>query len=154
MTTNRPIRILLVEDNPDHVEITIRALKSCGCVGGIDVVTDGDQAINYLHGRCDYADREKFPIPDLILLDIKLPKVDGIEVLRQIKHDPVLKIIPVIILTTSASDRDITDAYTEGANSYISKPVSFKKFIAKITDLGLCWADTNTLPSANEEETN
>ena len=150
MKKNNPIKVLLVEDNPDHAEITTKVLKAGGCVKKIELVTDGEQAIDYLKGKGDYADRGKFPIPDLVLLDIKLPKVDGIEVLRKIKHDPVLKKIPVIVLTTSESDKDITDAYTEGANSYISKPVSFEKFIDKITDLGLYWVGTNILPRVDE----
>ena len=150
MTKNNPIKVLLVEDNPDHAEITMKALEKGGCVKKINIVTDGEQALCYLRGEGDYADRVKFPIPELVLLDIKLPKVDGIEVLRKIKHDPVLKKIPIIILTTSESDKDIANAYTEGANSYISKPVSFEKFIAKITDLGLYWVDTNILPRVDE----
>ena len=150
MKQNSPIRVLLVEDNPDHVEITMGVLQAEDCISKIDVVADGEQAINYLHGMGDYNDREKYPTPDLILLDINLPKVDGIEVLKHIKNDSVLRKIPVIILTTSESDRDIEEAYDKGANSYIAKPVSSKDFIAKIRDMGFYWAETNILLGAKD----
>ncbi len=139
-----------MEDNPDHAEIAVRVLEGSALVEKIDVVTDGEQALDYLYGRGDFSGKKKPPAPGIILLDIKLPKIDGIEVLHNIKNDDMLKKIPVIILTTSESDRDITDAYTEGANSYIAKPVSYQKFVNKLTDLGFYWKETNTLPGADE----
>jgi len=141
-----PANILLIEDNPDHAELTVHGLKNCGLVNKIDVVGDGEKALEYLHGKGDFSNRQKFPLPTLILLDIKLPKVDGLAVLKAVKKDPVLKKIPVIILTTSESDKDIAEAYAEGANSYIAKPISFSKFVDKVGSMGFYWTVTNTLP--------
>lgn len=142
----RPITILLVEDNLDHIELTINALRTNGLVNKINVVYDGQEALDYLYARDKYSDRNEYPKPELILLDIKLPKIDGLEVLKILKTDSELKKIPVIILTTSENDKDITSAYTNGANSYISKPVNFVEFHKKINDLKMYWVLTNTLP--------
>jgi len=147
---NNPVRILLVEDNPDHAEIAVRVLEGTAPVEKIDVVTDGEQALDYLYGKGDFSGSNKPKSPAIILLDIKLPKIDGIEVLRNIKNDDVLKKIPVVILTTSESDKDVASAYAEGANSYIAKPVSYQKLVDKLIDLGFYWTETNILPGEDE----
>ncbi len=142
----RPITILLVEDNMDHIELTVTALRNNGLINKINIVTDGQEALDYLYGNNKYSDRNEYPYPELILLDIKLPKVDGFEVLKTLKNDSELRKIPVVILTTSDNDKDITCAYMNGANSYISKPVNFDEFHKKINDLKIYWVLTNTLP--------
>ena len=109
--------ILLVEDNEDHVLMTIEALQTNGAQTQINVATDGAQALDYLYSRGAFQDREKHPMPQLVLLDVKMPKVDGLEVLKTIKTDPKLKAIPVVMLTTSESQEDINEAYGYGANS-------------------------------------
>jgi len=146
----KAIKILLVEDNPDHIELTLRALKGNRVVNGIYVVKDGQQALDYMYRRGEYSDKSKAPRPGLILLDVKLPKMDGFEVLRQLKKDPDLKSIPIIMLTTSSREEEVAKGYTEGANSYVTKPVNFSEFVQKIKDIQLYWAITNTLPPKNE----
>lgn len=141
-----PVKILLVEDNPDHIELTMRALKGNHIVNEIHVVTDGEQALDYLYRRGKYNDKQRAPRPGLILLDVKLPKLDGFEVLRRIKQDPEFKLIPVIMLTTSAREEEVARGYAEGANSYVTKPVTFSEFVKKIREIQLYWAITNTLP--------
>ena len=142
----KPVDILLVEDNPDHVELTIRALKGNNLLNEIYVVKDGEEALDFLFHRGKYTDEKKFPKPGLILLDIKLPKVDGIEVLRQLKGSSKLKCTPVIMLTTSDRDDEIAESYRAGANSYVVKPVDFSEFMKKVNDLKLYWTITNSLP--------
>ncbi len=142
----KPILILLVEDNPDHVLIIKRALELNNILNEVRVVEDGQEALDYLYRRGKYTDPESAPRPGLILLDIKLPKVDGLEVLRRIKSDPSLKAIPVIMLTSSEQEADIVRSYLNGANSYIVKPVQFDEFMQKVRELKLYWILVNTLP--------
>jgi len=142
----RPINILLVEDNEDHVMLTVRALKENGLANRIDVVKNGEEALDYIYNRGEFLDKDKYPLPELMLLDIKLPKIDGLEILDIVKNDDDLKSLPVIMLTTSENEKDIIKAYSTGANSYITKPVSFNKFMEKLVDLNFYWVVTNTLP--------
>ena len=136
------IKILLVEDNPDHVML----IKTVLGENNLLIVTDGQEALDYIYHKGKYADENKAPRPDLIFLDLKLPKVDGFEVLSQLKSDPELKSIPIIILTTSSQNEEIVRGYARGANSYITKPVKFNEFVDKIKNLKLYWAFVNTLP--------
>lgn len=140
----REIDILLVEDNPDHVELTVKALQDNNVLNEVHVVTNGEEALDFLCQRGAYADARR---PGLILLDIKLPRVNGIEVLRRIKTDPELKSIPVVMLTTSAGEREMVESYNYGANSYIVKPVDFEQFVKVIRDLKLYWTVINSLPT-------
>ncbi len=142
----KPILILLVEDNPDHVLIIKRALEMNNVLNEVRVVEDGQEALDYLYRRGKYADPDAAPRPGLILLDIKLPKVDGFEVLRRIKSDAVLKMIPIIMLTSSEQEADIVRSYLNGANSYVVKPIRFDDFIEKVRELKLYWILVNTLP--------
>jgi CheY-like chemotaxis protein len=142
----KPILILLVEDNPDHVLIIKRALELNNVLNEVRVVEDGQEALDYLYRRGRYADPEAAPRPGLILLDIKLPKVDGFEVLKQIKSDPMLKMIPIIMLTSSEQEADVVRSYLNGANSYIVKPIRFTEFVEKVREVKLYWIMVNTLP--------
>ena len=137
------VDILLVEDNADHVELILKALRDNNVLNEVRVVTNGEEALDFLYRRGEYADA---PRPGLILLDIKLPKVDGIEVLRRIKADPKLKSIPVVMLTTSAGEKEIVESYNCGANSYIVKPVDFEQFAKVIKELKLYWLVINSSP--------
>lgn len=143
------IDILLVEDNPDDVELTRRALKKGKVANNLYIVRDGEEALDFLFHKGEYADKKKYHIPGLILLDINLPKRNGIEVLQKIKTEPILKRIPVIMLTTSKRDEDIIQSYDLGVNSYIMKPVEFDKFIQTIKNIELYWILTNTPPLLN-----
>ncbi len=143
----KPISILLVEDNEDHVELILRALRDEGMIDTINVALDGQEALDYFYNKGAYWEQEKkrYTRPHFILLDIKLPKIDGIEVLKKLKSDPELKEIPVIILTTSENPNDIKNAYLNGANSYISKPVKYDDFKKKLYNLKYYWIETNRL---------
>ena len=141
---NEPVDILFVEDNPDHIELVLEALQENGVLNTIHVIQDGQVALDYLFQREPY---QNAPQPGLILLDINLPKVDGIQVLKQIKNDEHLKAIPVIILSTSSNAIDVQSSYDNGANSYIVKPVDFEKFQRAIKELKLYWLVSNQLPS-------
>jgi len=141
-----PSTILLVEDEEAHAELTKRAIRKAGNANRVDIVSDGEQALDYLYNREKYADKKKYPVPGLILLDIKLPGIDGIEVLKRIKEDPDLKRIPVIMLTTSERDEDIVRSYEHYANSYLTKPVGFKAFEEKIVQVGFYWMILNKRP--------
>jgi two-component system, response regulator len=141
---NEPaITILLVEDNPDHAELTLRALKRGMLLNRIHWVKDGAEALDYLYRRGAYRSAEQAPRPGLILLDMKLPKVDGHEVLRQIKADAGLKSIPVVMLTTSDRSDDVDLCYQAGANSFVTKPVSFHEFVKTIESVEIYWVLTN-----------
>ena len=142
----KPVDILLVEDNEDHIELTLRALKNNNLINDIHVVKDGQEALDFAYHRGKYQDTERYPRPGLILLDIHLPKVDGLEVLETLKKDPDLKSIPVIMLTTSSRDEEIVKSYAGGANSYVTKPVDFGEFVKKIKEMKLYWTIVNTLP--------
>jgi two-component system response regulator len=125
--------VLLVEDNPDDELLTIRALKKHNMGNQVVVARDGVEALQYLHGPT------QTPLPNLILLDIKLPKIDGLEVLRQVRADPRTKHLPVVILTSSKEDSDLIGSYSLGANSYIRKPVDYVEFVDAVQQLGLYW---------------
>ena len=130
--------ILLVEDNPDDVELALHALKKNNIVNRVEVVRDGQEALDYLFYRGKYSN-STHPLPGLILLDLKLPKVDGIEILKDIKVDRKLKLIPVVVLTSSKEERDVIESYNLGVNSYIRKPVDFDQFVETVKQIGFYW---------------
>jgi two-component system response regulator len=138
--------ILLVEDNPDDEELTIRAIRSRGLVNPIEVARDGAAALDLLFRRGAHADRDPTRVPALVLLDVKLPKVDGLTVLREVKADPALRTLPVVMLTSSSQDEDIITSYNYGANSYVRKPVAFDEFIDAVGQVGLYWMLLNKRP--------
>jgi CheY-like chemotaxis protein len=142
--------ILLVEDEPAHAELTKRAIRKAGNANRIFIVSDGEEAFDYLYHRGKYEDKDKYPLPGLILLDIKLPGIDGIEVLKEIKEDTLLKRIPVIMLTTSEREEDIARSYNHYANSYLTKPVGFKEFEEKIMQIEFYWMILNKPPVLDE----
>jgi two-component system response regulator len=135
--------ILLVEDNPDDEELTLRALSKSNILNPVTVVRDGVEALDYLFGRGAYASRDTREQPQVVLLDLKLPKLDGLEVLRAVRGDPRTKRVPIVILTSSAEDQDIVTGYELGANSYIRKPVDFTQFVEAVRQLGLYWLVLN-----------
>jgi CheY-like chemotaxis protein len=141
-----PSNILLVEDEEAHAELTKRAIRKAGNANRIDIVSNGEEALDYLFNHKNFADKDKYPVPGLILLDIKLPGIDGIEVLQRVKEDPRLKRIPVIMLTTSEREEDIVRSYQHYANSYLTKPVGFKEFEEKIRQLDYYWMILNRPP--------
>ncbi|HTF57345.1 MAG TPA: response regulator [Planctomycetota bacterium] len=145
MTTN-PVDILLVEDNPQDAEMTIRALKKYHLANSVQHVTDGAQALEYIFATGAYSTRRVEDRPKVVLLDLKLPKVDGLEVLRKIKADDRSKLIPVVVLTSSKEERDMVESYRLGVNSYITKPVEFEKFMEAVKQLGLYWLLLNGIP--------
>jgi CheY-like chemotaxis protein len=138
--------ILLVEDNPDDVELTLRSFKQHGISNEVIVAQDGVAALDYLSASGAYSGRDKNVIPAVILLDLKLPKVDGLEVLRRIRANELTRLIPVVILTSSREENDIITGYKLGANSYVRKPVDFVQFSEAIHHLGLYWLLTNEPP--------
>lgn len=138
-------RILLVEDNPNDVELTLAALGEHNLANSVDLARDGEEALDYLYRRGPFADRPKGN-PVLILLDLKLPKVDGHEVLREIRRDDALRFIPVVILTSSREERDLVEGYRNGVNAYVVKPVEFREFIDAMKSLGVFWALLNEPP--------
>lgn len=138
--------ILLVEDNPDDEALTIRALKKNNIQNEVIVVHDGAEALDYLFRRGKYLDRDKNIMPQVILLDLKLPKIDGIEVLRQLRANERTKILPIVILTSSKEERDLINGYANGANSYIQKPVDFVQFTEAVRQLGMYWLLLNECP--------
>ena len=146
MIEGEPLCILLVEDNPDHAELAIRNLTDAGLVNHLFHVEDGEAALDYLNNRGRFANQKDYPRPHLVLLDLRLPKVDGIEVLKQVKSSEQLKAIPVVILTTSAAERDLAQAYNHSANSYLTKPVDFESFNNLLRDLGFYWLAWNRRP--------
>lgn len=140
------LNILLIEDNEDHAELVLRSFEANRVANKIYWVKDGEEALDYLFRRGEYADSTNSPTPNLVLLDLRLPKVDGIEVLQEVKMDEVLKKIPVVVLTSSESERDICKAYTANANSYLVKPIDFEKFTLLMRDLGFYWLGWNRNP--------
>lgn len=138
--------ILLVEDNPDDVVLTLRALKKNNIMNQVVVAKDGVEALDYLFGRGRYTGRDLNDKPQLILLDLKLPKVDGLEVLKRLREDERTRLLPVVILTSSKEQRDLIEGYSLGANSYIRKPVDFNQFIDAVRHLGLYWLVLNVSP--------
>jgi CheY-like chemotaxis protein len=146
MAVTIEVEILLVEDNPNDVELTLRALKRNNLTNRVHVVKDGAEALEYLFGAGAYVNRDVNHHPRVILLDLKLPKVDGLEVLRQIKSDERTKMIPVVVLTSSKEERDLVESYKLGANSYIAKPVNFDSFVKAVAELGMYWLLLNVPP--------
>src|SRR5579864_8402231 len=144
--TTRQVEILLVEDNPDDVELTLHALRKENLANSIHVARDGEEALEFLFCNGPHADRSFERPPRLVLLDLKLPKVDGMEVLRQLKADSRTQCIPVVILTSSKEERDLVKGYGLGANSYIQKPVDFDQFRETVKNVGLYWLVINQPP--------
>ena len=140
------LEILLVEDNPQDAELTIRALKNRNLANNLVHVEDGQAALDFLFNTGRYKNREITPKPKLVMLDLKLPKVDGIEVLRRIRADARTKLLPVVVLSSSREDRDVAEAYKLGVNSYIVKPVDFESFSEAVSNLGLYWLLLNEAP--------
>jgi two-component system response regulator len=143
---NYGAEILLVEDNPNDVELTLRALKKRNILADVFVVNDGAEALDFLFKRGAFEKRSNDSMPRLVLLDMKLPKVDGLDVLRAIKTDEKTRNIPVVVLSSSHEDRDIATSYQLGVNSYIVKPVDFTKFIDAVAELGRYWLSLNKPP--------
>lgn len=140
------VDILLVEDNPNDAELAMRALRKHNLANRVMHVADGAEALDYLFARGRFAGRDVGERPRLILLDLKLPKVDGLEVLRAVKSDPRTALTPVVVLTSSKEDRDLVETYKLGVNSYIVKPVDFDKFVEAVRDLGYYWLLLNEQP--------
>ena len=138
--------ILLVEDNPDDEELTRLAFAESRVANELVVVRDGQEALDYLFANGKYAGRDVCVRPQLILLDLNLPKVDGLEVLRRIRADELTRLLPVVVMTTSREEQDLLDSYSSGANSYIQKPVDFNQFIEVVRQLGLYWLVLNEVP--------
>lgn len=138
--------ILLVEDNPDDVALTERALKKARIANKVVIARDGPEALDFLFGTGAYAGRDTGAMPEVVLLDLKLPKMDGLEVLRRLRGDQRTRVLPVVVLTSSREDRDLTRSYELGANSYIRKPVDFKQFVKAVQELGLYWLVLNEPP--------
>lgn len=138
--------ILLVEDNPDDEALTLRALKKHNIGNKVFVVRDGAEALDFLFCTGAYADRDPNDIPQVTLLDLKLPKVDGLEVLRRLRADNRTRLLPIVILTSSNEERDLIEGYKNGANSYVRKPIDFNEFLEAVRQLGLYWLVLNHAP--------
>ena len=138
--------ILLVEDNPDDEALTIRAFKKNNIGNEVIVAHDGVEALDFLFGTGQYADRDTRVMPQLVLLDLKLPRIDGLEVLRQLRSDERTRLLPVVILTSSKEEQDLINGYSLGANSYVRKPVDFIQFSEAVRQLGLYWLVLNEIP--------
>ncbi|MBM3211848.1 response regulator [Candidatus Poribacteria bacterium] len=139
------VDILLVEDNPDHAILTRRVLEENMVINKVYIVEDGEEALDFMYRRGKYVDRKDLPNPGLILLDVKLPKLNGFEVLKTLKSDPEFRKIPVVMLTTSSRDEEVARGYAEGANSYVSKPVRFDEFTEKVKGIGIYWGMVNSM---------
>lgn len=148
MTTLEEAYILLVEDNQDDIDLTLRALRKHDLNREVVVVKDGAEALEFLFCEGQHADRAPSNLPQLVLLDINLPKLSGIEVLRRLRSDARTQLLPVVMLTTSRQDQDIVESYASGANSYVRKPVSFTEFTEAVKQLGVYWLVLNQYPPA------
>jgi two-component system, response regulator len=145
MVTNI-IDILLIEDNPNDAELTLRALKKNNIANKIQLIKDGAEALDYFFAKGNYSNRNMMLNPKLVILDLKLPKVDGLEILRRVKSDERTKTIPIVIMTSSKEENDIVASYKLGANSFIVKPVDFEKFMVSVKELGMYWLLLNEPP--------
>ena len=143
--------ILLVDDNPDDVEITLMAFRKCNIANEVVVVHDGQEALDYLHGTGAWEGRNCLAMPNIILLDLNLPKVAGLQVLRRIRADAKTKLLPVVILTTSTEESDLFSSYDLGVNSYVRKPVEFEQFVEAVRQLGVYWLSVNERPPLAKE---
>jgi two-component system, response regulator len=143
MTEQHEVEILFIEDNPHEAELTIRGLKKHNLVNKLKHIDDGAEALDFIFSKGTYSDRENSPNPKLIILDLKLPKVDGLEILRQLKADEKTRMVPVVVLTSSQEEKDVIESYRLGVNSYIVKPVNFESFGKAVADLGLYWVILN-----------
>jgi CheY-like chemotaxis protein len=146
MSESKPVEILLVEDNPDDLDLTLRALRKANLANHIHVARDGAEALEFIFGEGVHSGRSLDNGPTVILLDLKLPKVDGLEVLQRIKSDSKTKHIPVVVLTSSKEQSDVVKSYEYGVNSYVVKPVNFEAFAAAVQELGLYWLLLNQPP--------
>ena len=143
----KEVEILLVEDNPADAEMTLRALRRNNLANNVRWVKDGEEALDFVFGAGAFAARDGAAPPKLVLLDIKMPKIDGIEVLRRLKQDAATRAIPVVVMTSSNEERDVIESYRLGVNSYIVKPVEFEAFLATVSKIGLYWLLTNRVPA-------
>jgi CheY-like chemotaxis protein len=146
MSENNVVEILLVEDTPEDLELALRALRKANLANHIQIARDGAEAMEFLFAEGIHKGRKVEDVPKVILLDLKLPKVDGMEVLRRVKSDPRTKAIPVVVLTSSKEQKDVVESYQLGVNSYIVKPVNFERFVAAVQDLGMYWLLLNQPP--------
>ncbi len=145
----RQVELLLVEDNPSDVKLTLKALQKHNLANKVFVVKDGEEALDFIFSRGTYAGRNNQGTLKVILLDLKLPKVDGMEVLKAVKTDDRTKTTPVVVLTSSKEEKDLVESYKYGVNSYIAKPIDFNQFINAVSDLGLYWLLLNEPPVQN-----
>lgn len=147
-----PLRILFVEDNHDHAELVMRSLQDHRVANTITHVDNGETALDYLFRRGEYQDPKQSPRPHVVLLDLRLPRVDGLDVLKQLKADESLRRIPVVVLTTSDKESDIARAYDLNANAYLVKPIDFSKFVSLLRDLGFFWLAWNRPPEVRHDD--
>lgn len=146
MAAQDQVEILLVEDNPTDAELTIESLREVNLANRLHWVRDGAEALDFVFGRGEHALRPDNKLPRVILLDLRLPKVDGLEVLQALKADARARLIPVVVLTSSKEDRDVVESYRLGVNSFVSKPVAFEEFARAVSQLGLYWLLVNRVP--------
>jgi CheY-like chemotaxis protein len=146
MNNQHEVEILLVEDNPHDAELALRALRKNHLANRVVVVTDGEEALDFIFARGAFADRTIENGPKVVLLDLKLPKVDGMEVLKTVKGDLRTRVIPVVVMTSSSEEKDVIESYQLGVNSYLVKPVDFDKFVDVVANLGLYWLLLNQPP--------
>ena len=142
--------IMLVEDNPDDEELTLRALRKASIANNVFVARDGREALDFLFGTGQHAGREPQTMPAVVLLDLKLPKLDGIDVLQRMRADPRTRLVPVVVLTSSSEDEDMLRSYQSGANSYVRKPIEFSEFAHAVTQLGMYWMLINQTPPSRD----
>lgn len=142
--------IMLVEDNPDDEELTLRALRKASIANNVFVARDGQEALDFLFGTGQHAGREPLTMPAVVLLDLKLPKLDGIDVLQRMRADPRTRLVPVVVLTSSSEDEDMLRSYQSGANSYVRKPIEFSEFAHAVTQLGMYWMLINQTPPSRD----
>ena len=146
MSEENAVEILIVEDTPEDLELALRALRKANLTNRIQIARDGAEAMEFIFAEGKYSGRKIEDGPKVVLLDLKLPKIDGMEVLRRIKSDPRTKTIPVVVLTSSKEQKDVVESYQLGVNSYIVKPVNFERFAAAVQDLGMYWLLLNQPP--------